>query len=78
MNVIQEITLQTTEGTNETATAIGNLTMLAEALRESVAGFKLPAEQQAEIDMVLDSVAMDRTSPRDGDLAELQPRKVAN
>jgi twitching motility protein PilJ len=78
MNVIQEITLQTTEGTNETATAIGNLTMLAEALRESVAGFKLPAEQQAEIDMVLDSVAMDRTAPGQDDVADLKPRKVAN
>jgi hypothetical protein len=28
--------------------------------------------------MVLDSVAMDRTSPQEGDVAALQPRKVAN
>lgn len=43
MNVIQEITSQTSAGTNETATSIGNLADLANDLRGSVAGFKLPA-----------------------------------
>lgn len=42
MNVIQEITSQTSAGTNETATSIGNLAELANDLRNSVAGFKLP------------------------------------
>jgi len=42
MNVIQEITTQTSEGTNETASSIGNLAALANELRHSVAGFKLP------------------------------------
>lgn len=42
MNVIQDITMQTLEGTNETASSIGNLTSLAAELRRSVAGFKLP------------------------------------
>ncbi|PWG62002.1 twitching motility protein PilJ [Spiribacter halobius] len=42
MNVIQEITSQTSAGTNETATSIGNLADLANDLRSSVAGFKLP------------------------------------
>ena len=42
MNVIQEITTQTSAGTNETATSIGNLAELANGLRKSVAGFKLP------------------------------------
>ena len=42
MNVIQEITTQTNAGTNETAASIGNLTELANDLRRSVAGFKLP------------------------------------
>jgi len=42
MNVIQEITTQTSAGTNETATSIGNLAELANELRKSVAGFKLP------------------------------------
>jgi len=42
MNVIQEITTQTSAGTNETAASIGNLAELANELRRSVAGFKLP------------------------------------
>ncbi len=43
MNVIQEITTQTSAGTNETAASVGNLAELANELRRSVAGFKLPA-----------------------------------
>jgi twitching motility protein PilJ len=42
MNVIQRITMETSEGTEETAKSIGNLTELANALRTSVSGFKLP------------------------------------
>lgn len=42
MNVIQRITVETSEGTRETAVSVGNLTELANALRKSVAGFKLP------------------------------------
>ena len=42
MNVIQEITTQTSAGTNETATSIGNLAELANELRKSVSGFKIP------------------------------------
>ena len=42
MNVIQEITSQTSSGTNQTAESIGNLAEMAAELRESVAGFKLP------------------------------------
>lgn len=42
MNVIQEITTQTSAGTNETAASVGNLSELANELRRSVAGFKLP------------------------------------
>ncbi|HEY9030199.1 MAG TPA: methyl-accepting chemotaxis protein [Kangiella sp.] len=41
MTVIQEITTQTSEGTQETARSIGKLTELSEDLRRSVAGFKL-------------------------------------
>ena len=44
MNVIQEITSQTSAGTSATAAAIGNLAGMAIKLRESVAGFKLPEE----------------------------------
>ena len=42
MNVIQEITTQTSEGTNQTASSIGDLAKLATDLKSSVAGFKLP------------------------------------
>jgi twitching motility protein PilJ len=42
MNVIQEITSQTSAGTSATAKSIGNLAELAAGMRSSVAGFKLP------------------------------------
>ncbi|MCB5190008.1 methyl-accepting chemotaxis protein [Methylobacillus arboreus] len=41
MQQIQNITSQTSEGTQKTASSIGQLTSLAEELRASVAGFKL-------------------------------------
>ena len=46
MNVIQEITSQTSAGTNETATSIGNLADLANQLRDSVEGFRLPEQEE--------------------------------
>ncbi|MGV6851198.1 MAG: methyl-accepting chemotaxis protein [bacterium] len=42
MNVIQEITTQTSAGTSQTAESIGNLAELAGELRRSVTDFKLP------------------------------------
>ncbi|HVV96892.1 MAG TPA: methyl-accepting chemotaxis protein [Rhodanobacteraceae bacterium] len=42
MNVIQEITTQTSVGASQTAESIGNLAQLASDLRRSVADFKLP------------------------------------
>jgi twitching motility protein PilJ len=42
MNVIQEITLQTSEGVEETSASIGKLSEMSNELRKSVAGFKLP------------------------------------
>ena len=48
MNVIQEITSQTSAGTQATAQSIGNLAKTATALRDSVAGFKLPSAEGAE------------------------------
>ena len=48
MNVIQEITTQTSAGTGATAQSIGNLAEMALDLRESVAGFKLPEEEEPE------------------------------
>jgi len=41
MQQIQSVTMQTTEGTKQTAQSVGQLTSLAEELRASVAGFKL-------------------------------------
>ncbi len=43
MNAIQQITTQTSIGTSATASSVGNLAELANELRKSVAGFKLPA-----------------------------------
>ena len=44
MNVIQDITMQTSSGTTATAESIGNLADMTNELRESVEGFKLPNE----------------------------------
>ena len=42
MNVIQDITMQTSESASNTASWVGKLTTLAQELKRSVAGFKLP------------------------------------
>jgi twitching motility protein PilJ len=42
MNVIQEITSQTSSGTTATAKSIGNLAKMASEMRKSVSGFTLP------------------------------------
>ncbi|CEA04953.1 methyl-accepting chemotaxis sensory transducer [Pseudomonas saudimassiliensis] len=44
MNVIQEITSQTSAGTTATARSIGELAKLAESMRQSVDGFTLPEQ----------------------------------
>lgn len=43
MNVIQEIAMQTSTGTNESAESIGRLLDLTDELRKSVSGFTLPS-----------------------------------
>jgi len=43
MNVVQQITSQTSAGTTATSNSIGHLAELAVQMRNSVAGFKLPA-----------------------------------
>ncbi|MCL4315566.1 MAG: methyl-accepting chemotaxis protein [Gammaproteobacteria bacterium] len=43
MNVVREIATQTSVGSTEAAASVGNLADLANELRKSVAGFKLPA-----------------------------------
>jgi len=47
MNVIQEITAQTVNATEQTATSIGKLSAMAVEMRESVEGFKLPEHRTA-------------------------------
>jgi twitching motility protein PilJ len=53
MNIIQEITLQTSEGTEETSTALNALSELATELQRSVSGFKLPQEEQDSVENVM-------------------------
>lgn len=47
MNSIRDISVQTTEGTGQTAASVANLADLVSKLRESVADFKLPEEDAA-------------------------------
>ena len=46
MNVIQEITSQTSEGTEQTTQSIETLAQMAEQLRQTVARFKLPDDDE--------------------------------
>ncbi len=48
MEVIKDIANQTAVGTSVTANSIGSLAELAIELRESVAGFKLPVDNDPE------------------------------
>jgi len=47
MKAIRDISIQTSEGTNQTARSMGILAALVRQLRESVADFKLPAKERA-------------------------------
>ncbi|MDQ3202640.1 MAG: methyl-accepting chemotaxis protein [Pseudomonadota bacterium] len=47
MNVIQQITTQTSSGSTATAESIGNLAKMASELRRSVSGFTLPVADKA-------------------------------
>ncbi len=49
MTIIQEITMQTSQGTNETAAAIERLAAAASELKRSVEGFKLPEHVQRSL-----------------------------
>jgi twitching motility protein PilJ len=46
MNEIRDISIQTSEGTNNTARSMGTLANLVRQLRESVADFKLPLREK--------------------------------
>ena len=52
--MIQEITLQTSEGTEETSTSLAALNELSGELGRSVSGFKLPSSDENDnIDTVI-------------------------
>ncbi|NBB93077.1 MAG: hypothetical protein GVY32_07920 [Gammaproteobacteria bacterium] len=46
MNSIRDISIQTTEGTGQTAKSVANLAELVRELRDSVADFKLPEDEE--------------------------------
>ncbi len=48
MNVIQEITMRTSEGTEETSASLNSLNKLSAELERSVSGFKLPESDDPE------------------------------
>ena len=47
MQVLREISTQTTDATSNTSEAIAKLAQLSAALRKSVAGFRLPGAPEA-------------------------------
>ncbi len=56
MTIIQDITTQTSNGTNETAASIERLSTLANELKTSVSGFNLPDTAKQEIEAMSGSV----------------------
>ena len=53
MNVIQEITIETSEGTMETSKSLNALNELSSDLGRSVSGFKLPSEEDTNVETVI-------------------------
>ena len=70
MNVIQEITSQTSAGTGATAQAIGDLADMALELRESVAGFTLPEDMEESFDGAEDDAWLTTEDMMAADIAE--------
>ena len=52
MGVIQQITVKTSEGSGQASGAIGDLSSMVDAMRKSVAGFKLPG-MEANLDTLV-------------------------
>ena len=55
MDVIQEITAKTSEGSNQASGSIGELSDMVQEMQTSVAGFKLPGVDPLESTMVQDA-----------------------
>jgi hypothetical protein len=62
MSAIRTITTQTRAGANMTAKSVGNLADLAEALKTSVAGFRLPDSFDPNVVGLHTGAAVDRES----------------
>jgi hypothetical protein len=54
MDVIQEITAKTSEGSNKASSSIGELSAMVREMQNSVAGFKLPGVSSAAGNMIQD------------------------
>ncbi len=54
MNVIQDITMQTSSSASKTASSVSELTVLSNGLKKSVAGFKLP-DSESERERAVES-----------------------
>ena len=52
MNVIQDITMQTSSSASKTASSVSELTVLSNGLKKSVAGFKLPESEREQAESV--------------------------
>jgi twitching motility protein PilJ len=55
MDVIQEITAKTSEGSNQASSSIGELSDMVKEMQTSVAGFKLPGVESLESSMMQDA-----------------------
>lgn len=78
MQVIQEITSQTHEGTTATADNIGKLAALATELRKSVAGFKLPGKQEEQTVVMSSEEAAAGREALETDQAESEEMQAAS
>ena len=57
MNVIQEITMQTSSSATKTASSVSELTVLSNGLKKSVAGFKLPESEREQAESLSQRMA---------------------
>ena len=67
MGLIQEITSQTTSGTEESAKSIGILVELAGDMRNSVSGFTLPGDEVASASLPEASVDVSSVQANDNE-----------
>jgi len=61
MDVIQEITAKTSEGSNQASSSIGELSAMVKEMQKSVAGFKLPGISPSDSTVVQNVDALGAT-----------------